>query len=79
MGRRSRKKVVKVYKPKILKIFTCPVCGSKSLNILIDKKNLKARARCPTCGLDWETNVKSYEEKIDIYHRLFDEYIDKME
>ncbi len=79
MGRRRRKKIVKIYRPKIPKIFTCPVCGSKSLNIIVDKKKMTAKARCPNCGLEWETNIKSYEEKIDIYHRLFDEYIDQME
>jgi len=79
VGRRRRKKVIKVYKPKIPKIFTCPICGSKSLNITIDRKISEAYAKCANCGLNWRTNVKSYEEKIDVYHRLFDEYIDKME
>ncbi len=76
MGRRRRKKVVKIYKPKIPKIFTCPICGATALNITIDKKSRKAVAKCAECGLLWETEVKEYEEKIDIYHRLFDEYID---
>lgn len=79
MGRRRRKKIVKIYKPKIPEIFTCPACGSKSLNITIDKKGSFAYVKCANCDLKWETNVKSYEEKIDVYHRMFDEYIDKLE
>jgi len=79
VGRRRRKKIVKVYKPKIPKIFTCPVCGSKSLNITINRKDGNAYVKCANCKLEWSTNVKSYEETIDIYHKLFDEYIDRLE
>jgi len=76
MGRRRRKKIIKPYKPKIPKVFTCPVCGSTALNIIIDKKSKEAKAICVACGLEWKTHVKEHEEKIDVYHRLFDEYID---
>ena len=76
MGRRRKKKVIKIYKPKIPKVFTCPICGSRSLNIEIDRKHSIATAKCGICGLEWSTNVKQYEEKIDIYHKLFDEVIE---
>jgi len=76
MGRRRRKKVIKIYKPKIPKVFTCPICGSKALNIEINRKKGIAIAKCGVCGLTWETNIKPYEEKIDIYHRLFDEVVE---
>ncbi len=75
MGRRRRKKIIKPYKPKIPKVFTCPVCGATALNITIDKKKKEAIAKCASCDLEWVTKVKEYEEKIDVYHRLFDEYI----
>jgi len=76
VGRRRKKKVIKIYKPKIPKVFICPVCGSQSLNIEIDRKHGVAIAKCGICGLEWSTIVKQYEEKIDIYHRLFDEVIE---
>jgi len=76
LGRRRRKKVIKIYKPKIPKVFVCPICGNTSLDIRIDRKKGVGYAKCAICGLEWETNVKPYEEKIDIYHRLFDEVIE---
>jgi len=76
LGRRRRKKIIKIYKPKIPKVFTCPVCGSVALNITIDKKSRVASVVCGVCGLKWNTNVKPFEDKIDIYHRLFDEVIE---
>lgn len=74
VGRRRKKKIIKIPKPKIPNVFICPICGSKSLTVKIDKKHKKAVVQCGSCGTTWETEIRGYEEKIDIYHKFFDEF-----
>lgn len=74
MGRRRKKKVIKIVKPKIPEVFTCPICGSKSLTVKVDKKKQKGKVVCGSCGVTWETDIQGYEEKIDLYHMFFDKF-----
>jgi len=74
MGRRRRKKIVKIIKPKIPDVFICPNCGLKSLNIKIEKKKKYATVFCGSCRIEWEMELAGYEEKIDIYHMFFDAF-----
>lgn len=76
MGRRRRKKIIKIPKPKIPEVFVCPLCGSRSLTVKLDKKNSMAEVRCGSCGLHWSTKVEGYEEKIDVYHKFFDAFVE---
>lgn len=74
MGRRRRKKVIKIIKPKIPDVFTCPICGSKSLNITIEKKEKIGRVICGSCKVSWSTELSGFEERIDVYHKFFDAF-----
>jgi transcription elongation factor Elf1 len=74
MGRRRKKKVIKIYKPKIPEVFTCPVCGSKSLNVKIDRKKNVGHVICGSCNVTWETTLQGYEEKVDVFHMFFDAF-----
>ncbi len=74
MGRRRKKKVIKIVKPKIPEVFVCPICGSKSLTVKIDRKKLKGKVMCASCNVSWETDIQGYEEKIDLYHMFFDKF-----
>ena len=74
MGRRRRKKVIKIVKPKIPDVFTCPICGSKSLNVTIEKKEKIGRVICGSCGVSWSTELSGFEERIDVYHKFFDAF-----
>jgi len=74
MGRRRRKKVIKIVKPKIPDVFTCPICGAKSLNVTIKKKEKIGVVICGSCGVNWSTELSGFEERIDIYHKFFDAF-----
>lgn len=74
VGRRRKKKVIKIYKPKIPTVFICPICGNKSLNIKIQRKKKMGAVFCGSCNVKWEANLQGFEEKIDIYHKFFDAF-----
>lgn len=66
--------MIKIVKPKIPEVFVCPICGSKSLTVKIDRKKLKGKVMCASCNVSWETDIQGYEEKIDLYHMFFDKF-----
>lgn len=72
MGRRRRKRVIKSVRRRIPNIFNCPNCGSKTVIVKINKDDGKAIVTCGYCDLLWDTSVKSFEEKIDVYNRFVD-------
>ncbi len=74
MGRRRKKKVIKIIKPKIPDVFTCPICGDKSLNVTINKKENLGKVVCGSCGVTWTTELHGFEERIDVYHKFFDAF-----
>ena len=76
MGRRRRRKEIRPPPRKLPKIYSCPSCGAQTVVVNIDKKNMTAVVKCGTCGITWETEVKSYEEKIDVYNRFVDKYME---
>jgi transcription elongation factor Elf1 len=71
MGRRRRRKVVKKIKRGIPNIFNCPNCA-QAIIINIDRKKKKARVTCGHCDIIWDTEIKSFEEKVDVYNRFVD-------
>lgn len=75
MGRRRKRKVVKIIKPTVPKVFTCPCCGNRSLAIKIDRKSHTGSVKCGVCGVTWKTETSDLDEKIDVYHRFFDVYL----
>lgn len=76
MGRRRRRKEIRPPPKKLPKIYTCPNCGAQTVVVNIDKRNMIAIVKCGTCDISWKTNIKPYEEKIDIYNRFVDTFME---
>ncbi|MEM1514472.1 MAG: hypothetical protein QXT26_05030 [Thermoproteota archaeon] len=77
MGRK-RRKVVKVLKKRIPKVFLCPKCNQQSIRIEITEEDneRKATVRCGNlnCGYVKEMVVKPYFKEVDVYCQLIDEF-----
>ncbi len=71
MGRR-RRKVVKLPKKKLPKIFQCPSCGEESVNVRILREKNLAEVTCSKCGLSASIPVSPADQPIDIYCKFSD-------
>jgi len=75
MGRRRRKKEIKIVKKRIPRFFSCPNCGAESVFVKIDKRTRESTVSCGSCGLAWVTRAKDYEEAVDVYSRFVDAFL----
>jgi transcription elongation factor Elf1 len=74
MGRK-RKRIVRVTRRQLPKVFSCPQCGMISIRIIV-KANESSKIVCGNCGVNWEkSNVSKYTEAIDIYNEFVDKYM----
>lgn len=73
MGRR-RRRVIKVMKKKLPKVFSCPQCGMVSVKVSVDSIG-NAKIVCGSCNLTWSEATQKKTETIDVYNRFVDEFI----
>ncbi|MEM4297122.1 MAG: hypothetical protein QW815_01980 [Nitrososphaerota archaeon] len=72
MGRR-RRKVIRVVKKKLPKVFACPRCGFVSIRL--STKASSVLIACGSCGLREEYSLSGKKEPIDIYNEFVDRFV----
>jgi len=72
MGRR-RKKIIKVTRRSLPKVYSCPQCGMISIKVSINTEK-STKIICGSCGLNWEKDNVKNKEAIDIYNEFIDEF-----
>ena len=76
MGRRKRK-VVRLPKRSLPKIFLCPKCGEDAVKVTMDGKEVPAIVACGKCGLKAEIQVSLQDQPVDIYCKFTDKFYAK--
>jgi len=73
MGRRKRK-VVKIVRRTLPRIFLCPKCGKQSVSVKVDKKGQTAHVVCGGCGAAADVPRLPHEQPVDLYCKFTDKF-----
>ena len=72
LGRR-RRRVIRVVKRTLPKVFTCPRCGV--ISVRVSMKESSALVACGSCGLREDYMISGKKEPIDIYNDFVDRFV----
>jgi len=73
LGRR-RRKVIRVIKKTLPKVFGCPNCGVSAVKVHVIETN-KAKISCGNCRLILDYEFAGRKEVIDIYNEFVDQFM----
>ncbi|MEM1995386.1 MAG: hypothetical protein QXW32_07960 [Nitrososphaerales archaeon] len=73
MGRR-RRKVIRVVRRTLPKVFTCPNCGVSGVRVKLKGEHL-ALISCGNCRLTRDYEFTGRKEVIDIYNEFVDQFM----
>ena len=75
MGRR-RRKVVRVPRKVLPKVYSCPKCGEESVRVVISRESHTALVKCGNekCGLSTDVPISGVEQAVDAYCKFADMY-----
>jgi transcription elongation factor Elf1 len=71
LGRR-RRRVTKIVKRRLPKVFDCPNCGETSIRVNISKDIGQVVVQCGNCNLKEKFEIPPSLEEIDAYCKLID-------
>jgi len=77
LGRR-RRRVIKIVKKKMPKIFLCPLCGEESIRIIIKSPGI-AEVQCGNRDCELHKNKEEFEigpseQMVDVYCKFVDKH-----
>jgi transcription elongation factor Elf1 len=73
LGRR-RKKIIRIPKKQLPKIFLCPKCGKDAIRIDLLRNENRAILKCGSCGLKEDLPMKAAYKEVDIYSNFTDKW-----
>ena len=72
--KKTRRKIVKPPQPKLETVFNCCKCGQKkTVAVKFNRREKTGHLRCKSCGVEYDTKIRSCDAYIDVYYRWVDE------